>query len=36
MDNQTFMLLFFIIHIVLPFVVAFALYLWKGPRSPRQ
>lgn len=36
MDTQAFMFLFFIIHIVLPFLIAFTLYLWKGPRSPRK
>jgi|GEM_PF-5060540 hypothetical protein len=30
MDTGTFVVLFFLLHIVLPFIVIFALYLWKG------
>jgi hypothetical protein len=30
MDDHTFMVLFFTLHIVLPFFIAFIVYLWKG------
>ncbi len=35
LDDTTFAWLFFGLHIVVPFLIAFGLYLWKGPRSPR-
>lgn len=28
MDNDTFVILFFTVHIILPVTVAFGLYLW--------
>jgi hypothetical protein len=30
MDSDTFMIIFFMAHIVVPFLIAFGLYLWKG------
>lgn len=30
MDTDTFIMLFFGLHIALPFIIAFAIYLWKG------
>jgi hypothetical protein len=30
LDDQTFAILFFLFHIVIPFLVVFGLYLWKG------
>jgi hypothetical protein len=34
-DDYTFAVLFFAFHIVVPTVIAFALFLLKGPRSPK-
>lgn len=36
METEVFIPVFFFAHIVLPFLIAFGLYLWKGPRSPKK